>query len=286
MNGEPIRGRGRARRRRRSPTSRSASPTGPAARPWSLLPLAAWLVAAALVALAFRGRAARAALALSRLACAWAPLMLLVGGRARRRRDRLGADVGRRGAGPRRAHRVASCRAPRGSRWPARHRRRPRDRRDRGLAATRRSRCSGPTPAAACASSGSATSSRRSLTTLTLIGAGAWLSTRRESERPRRRGLVPRHRRPGDAGVRAGPLRRRRRRRDRARRSAAPRPRRWPRASSAGARSRSCWAGAARSLAALFLVDSRSAAALTSAGPCSAPARPATSRTSSSAGSP
>ena len=43
----------------------------------ALLPLAAWLVAAALVALAFRGRTARTAFALFGLACAWAPLMLL-----------------------------------------------------------------------------------------------------------------------------------------------------------------------------------------------------------------
>ena len=51
---------------------------GPSRETVGLLPLLAWLGVAGIVAIAFRGRVARGAMALFGLACAWAPLMLLV----------------------------------------------------------------------------------------------------------------------------------------------------------------------------------------------------------------
>jgi hypothetical protein len=76
MNGSPIRSEGE-----RDPEQvadlRAKLGDRPSRETVGLLPLAGWLLLAGAAALAFRGRVARTSLALFGLACAWAPTMLL-----------------------------------------------------------------------------------------------------------------------------------------------------------------------------------------------------------------
>ena len=76
MNGSPIRAEGE-RDAQEVAELQDKLADRPSRETVGLLPLAAWLLLAGATALIFRGRVARTAMALFGLACAWAPLLLL-----------------------------------------------------------------------------------------------------------------------------------------------------------------------------------------------------------------
>ena len=88
-------GRGRAPTRRRSRSSRSGSRTGRAARRWAFCRSPPGCCLRSLRRAAFRGRVARTAFTLFGLACAWAPLLLLVAAAVDAERAGVGAADGR-----------------------------------------------------------------------------------------------------------------------------------------------------------------------------------------------